>query len=114
METADIVYVFGLLAVALVVVALPSLVAMRGAGPHYRRALISSLVIGGAGYALFIAWAVLGWYALKTGGTARAVYRDVSLVAFGAVTALFPFALRAYCRMLADAHRRDANPAVAG
>jgi hypothetical protein len=106
--------VFGVLAVALVIAALPSLVALRGAGLHYRRALIRSLVIGGAAYALFIGWGVLGWYALNAGGPSRAAYRDLTLVAFGAVTALFPFALRGYCRMLADAHRRDAEPAVAG
>lgn len=109
MSAADLVYVTGTLFASVLIPSVPSLIALRGAGPRYRAALRRSLGFGWLCAALAFGWVVLGGFALSAGPRWVVPYRELTLVLMGASFALLPFGIRGWNRALRAA--RDADRA---
>ncbi len=93
MSPDDFVYVVCAFVATVLIPSVPSLIALRGAGPQYRRAILRSLCVGWSCAALFAGWLVLGWFALGAGPRWMNPYRDFTLVLMGAWFTLLPLAI---------------------
>lgn len=107
MSAADLAYVTGALFAAVLIPSVPSLIALRGAGPRYREATLRFLIAGWAVAALVGMWVGIGWRALSVGGHWWSLYRDLTLVLMGAGFALLPFGIRNGNRALRAAREAD-------
>lgn len=107
MSAGDLLYVSCVLLASVLIPSVPSLIALRGAGPRYRAALRRSLGFGWVCAALVFGWVALGGFALSAGPRWIVPYREFTLVLMGASFALLPFGIRSWNRALRAAREAD-------
>lgn len=115
MSSGDLVYVLGVLFAAVLIPSVPSLIALRGAGPRYRAALLRSLGVGWLCAALCFGWMVLGGFALSAGPRWMHPYRVATLVVLVGACVALPLGIRGWNRALRRAREADGTaPASEG